>query len=125
MADELETAIQNSKILPTEQVKKKRTHFGWLLLPLIALIIGGVIKTGAMASPIGTSLDDGLTQQFQSLGGVGMVVICPPSAKFYAGATIVCHVGRVESTALMPNLKFINVVVSTHDQYHAFPVNGY
>ena len=100
------------------------------LIWLLILVVAGVgifftVKTGVFASSVGTQLDQPLSAQFAPVIGNGVIVTCPPDAKFYAGATIVCNVIGVDAHSFMPHAQFVDVVVGTHGQYHALPVNGF
>lgn len=124
MSEESQEAPINAETLAPSLSNKNRI-IALVVVVVIALAFGFGTKMGLFASPVGMDLNNGLTQQFTTLGGDGVSVTCPESAKFYAGATIICDVTGAGANSLMPNLKFINVTVMTHGQYRAMPVNGY
>ena len=86
------------------------------------IVVAFVVTTGLLSPAVGTSLNDQLAKQYAPLAGPDIVVVCPPSAKFHAGATIVCEVSGVSSTSFMPNLGYIDVAVGKDNQFHALPV---
>jgi hypothetical protein len=100
----------------------------WIKLAVLALLLAGGYAGGQhfgwFAPSIGTSLDSTVAAQIAPIAGDSAYVTCPPSAKFYAGAMIVCEVaGVTANTSLMPNMEFVNVYVMTHDQFRVLPVS--
>lgn len=117
--------VASPVVVETPPGKKPFWWPGPVVVLLFALVVFFGVKTGYFSGSIGTSLDQPLTTQFSEVAGSNLSITCPPGAKFFAGATIICDVTGVDAASLMPHLMSINVEVSTHDQYHALPVNGY
>lgn len=119
-----EQPVENTDVVDHRMPKKNRQILVVGLILVIALAGFFGVKSGLIAPTVGNSLDDQLTRQFIPLAGQNSSVSCPPNAKFYAGATIICDVSTVAWNSALPNLKYVQVVVITHDIFHAYPVNG-
>lgn len=125
MSEEIQETAATQEPIDHRMPAKNRKIL--LAIVVVVLALAGFIgnKAGVFSPSIGTSLDDPLTQQMIALGGQGLVVSCPPNAKFHAGGTIVCDVIGTNSNSIMPHLKWVDVIVSTGGQYRVMPVNGY
>ena len=114
--------VESAEIVNHRMPQKNRRILAVVLLLAFAGFFG--VKGGLFAPSVGTSLDDQLTRQFKDVAGENSSVTCPPSAKFYAGATILCEVETVAWDSLMPNLKYVQIVVDKNNLFRALPVNG-
>lgn len=118
--------LETGEVLDNSPEGRLRTPFprwGWAVAGLVVVIVGFLLLiSGVFAPEVGITLNDQLSKQFVDLAGADVSVVCPPNAKFHAGATIVCDVSGVSSSSIEPNLAYIDVVVGKNDQFHALPV---
>jgi hypothetical protein len=100
----------------------------WIRMGVVVAVVvcgyGLLTHFGIFAGSIGNSLDDSITRSYAPIYGQGVSVTCPPNQKFYAGANFLCDVAGVDSTGIMPDLKYVNIIVGVHNLYHMQPISG-